>query len=155
MKFIVIIAVVCSLVAFFATPEARGDGSFTTMNEFLGAMYFQTITSDDLPGLLSWSPETDPCPLTVRKAVQLARARITNRFPQEKEWMLNSITLKPVLRTDKWVYCIDFTPDYENSMSIVIALNGWFPNIEEIEEWEETQNNRLQAIDAKASQPDP
>ena len=131
MKILVIIAFVFSAVAFVATAETRGNGTFVAMDEFKGTMYFQTIISDDLPGMPSWDPETDSCPLTIAKAIHLARARISNRFPQEKEWTLKGIALEPVLRTDKWIYRIGFTTDLgeeykppQNGMSIVVALNG-------------------------------
>ena len=148
MKILVIIAFVFSTVAFVASAETRSNGTFVAMDEFDGTMYFQTIIRDDLQGMPSWDPEIDPCPLTITKAIHLARARISNRFPQEKDWTLKSISLQPVLRTDKWIYRICFTTDLgeeyrppQNGMSIVVALNGWFPNIEENEKWKEAEQS--------------
>lgn len=127
------------------------------LDQFMGTNYSQRITHEQAPTLPSWNPESEPCPLSANEAIRIARARITTLFPQATAWKLSSFSLHPLHNTDKWVYRILFKTDLgdgfkppHNSMSVVVALNGWTPDIEVVREAEESPNTAAQSATSPA-----
>ena len=127
-------------------PVIRPTHEFTCV--FMGTIYARIVTSKQGAALPSWNPETSVCPLSMKDALRIARSRLASEFPLITGWKLSELSLCPLLdSTDKWAYWICFCTGQEdglrshNGMGIAVALNGWTPDIANIDEGERVPAN--------------
>jgi len=77
-------------------------------SSFRGEFFSYKLTDLDFTETPSWKPgETDP-PLSVRRAVEIARINLPRFVKEAEKWRIRKIDLNNII-DDKWFYTIFFT----------------------------------------------
>jgi hypothetical protein len=116
------------------TDSPRPGHGFSSIGDFHynGCTYTYKLSTPDLDNLPSWNAQDIEPPLSLRKALDLARAGL-QRFvkPGEQwQWRVDSIALRQ-LDFDKWIYDMTFScsstkciSESSSSFTILIKMDG-------------------------------
>ena len=118
-----------SLCLVAALLTAQAESTFTV--EYGGKKYEFRIPEQDLLKTPAWAPDQDNPPLSVRRAIDIAKEEIAALLPNGKDWRLYEVTLRPL--DDHWVYLVQFLeplrPDgggqqLSNGFQVVVLMDG-------------------------------
>ena len=98
-----------------------------------GQKYTVKVLDEDIEEMPSWNPEAEEVPLSLRKAVEVARKNLPRFLPKDAEkWALDTISLTQVGKpgSNKWLYQVDFTnfgllgSNMDFMFSIYVKMDG-------------------------------
>lgn len=104
MRAIVCAAMFLSVAAFAVSAEVFMQSTFTVA----GTNYVSTVSDADLKKSPAWLEADEHPALSPRRAMQAAQAAVTNLF-KGVTTIVDSVSLHPVGRENKWVYQVQFT----------------------------------------------
>jgi hypothetical protein len=115
-----LLAAISASIAFFAHTQNvvnLGEGPWTsygagfTLNN---TQYFSLLVQSNILATMRWEPSR-PLPISMDKAVKIARGELQKLVPDDREWKLTSIELESLaLRApsadDAWFFRVRFEP---------------------------------------------
>lgn len=126
MKFKLVLLMAVLLLSS-TTVSAQTVSSLFSCN---GNNYTITFSDRDFVETPSWNPEKEDAPLSIRKALEIARVTLNRCHPKANDnWSLWKIELNPMGK-GKWVYELEFVCPYgscannDRHHTLYIRLNG-------------------------------
>jgi hypothetical protein len=120
-------------IVLFTASSIYGQDESNSVTKFVnGYKYSSRIEEKELQDLPSWNPNTEDVPISVRKAVEVARKKMDLLFPETKEkWYLNNVELSKMGK-DKWYYKVEFVcsseecakTDEDNSFMFFVKMDA-------------------------------
>lgn len=106
-----IIAGAAVIIGMFVQAAAQEpedvDFTMNARSEFHGRIYIYQITNNDLKGTPAWEPQKGDPPLSISKAVKIARDNVTIFVFDPKGWEPVSIRLTSTSKK-RWYYFVTF-----------------------------------------------
>ncbi len=118
---------------FTSTTQASEVIDFNIWSKGPGQLYQNKLAVSDIEKTQSWSPEEGSPPLSVKKAVEIARDYIKRKNPEFTDYVITEIKLEqfvfPKHMKNKWCYVIICMrmPEGCNipeSMNVLLTMDG-------------------------------
>ena len=114
-----------------ARSQSASEGKAIYSDTFYGEnLYSYKISKSDLPDTPAWNPEQEAAPVSIRKALEIARSNLGRFVKESQAWDLEDMELKQ-LDKGKWLYSIFFTcwnkkcvSDYGSDFHIFVKMDG-------------------------------
>jgi hypothetical protein len=123
-----------AILAVLALQQVGQNGIVWIESSYLpGERLDFAISRSDLENSPKWFELRDDPPLAPRQAVHVAEVRLATLVPDSNAWRLASVSMRPSLVTDAWVYVIQFDAppagplggsQLSQSLRIVVLMNG-------------------------------
>lgn len=132
-KFLALGALAALMFCIPAATNAVELIEFNTWSKGPGQLYQNKISESELQKTPSWSPEEVAPPLSIKKAVELAKAYIKKKSPEFNDYVITEIKLEqfvfPKYFKDKWCYVLIFMKVPEKccvpeSMNVLVMMDG-------------------------------
>jgi len=132
-KIIAIGAIAILIISLSNATNAEELIEFNTWSKGPGQLYQNKVSESQLQKTPSWSPEEGAPPLSIQKAVELAKAYIKKKNPEFTDYVMTEIKLDqfvfPKYFKDKWCYILIFMKVPEKccvpeSMNVLVMMDG-------------------------------
>ncbi|WP_129128294.1 hypothetical protein [Geomonas oryzae] len=132
-KYIVLITIFQLWALFPVTLQASDFIDFNMWSKGPGQLYQNRLAVTDIEKTPSWSPEEGAPPLTLKRAVEIARDHIKKKNPEFIDYVITEIKLEqfvfPKYMKNKWCYIIICMrmPDgckIPESMNVLVTMDG-------------------------------
>ena len=95
-----------------------------------GQKYTIKVFDEDFETMLSWNPETEEAPLSVRMAIEVSQRNLARFISKDTEkWVLDKVTLSQPCKT-KWLYEVEFLnldllgSEMDMAFTIFVRMDG-------------------------------
>ena len=95
-----------------------------------GHKYTIKVFDEDFDKMLSWNPETEEAPLSVRMAIEVSQRNLARFISKDTEkWVLDKVTLSQPCKT-KWLYEVEFLnldllgSEMDMAFTIFVRMDG-------------------------------